>query len=290
MKKYILILVIISVISVFTSRCGETAAPSTKYRASSYTSYVPDYMNSEYYIFDHAEHIVKAKLIDVGSWGGAAVYEFKVKKEYFGKLSETSIHVCDGDYDKYKPGKKYFLFLCNDGDLGTGYDIYKSTSNHIVFPANKRVYQYGYHKWYTLKRSDIPDMIEKASATREEREIAEFNKLFVSENSCAGDAAKEAEEVALITVEEKLLPDKMDKLYISSYRITTEEVFAGSADYIAPRLYYAGELETGKSYILMTKPNKNTFRHEIFDKNYSLIEATEENIAEVTDALKSNNT
>lgn len=138
--------------------------------SDSYVLYTSDYMDSQYYIFDNAEHIVKAKLVDISSWGGLAVYEYKVKKEYQGELSETIIHVYDEEDDRYKKGRKYYLFLINNGEGDRGHIRYTSIIKNTVFAANERNYTYGHgENWYTLKRSEIPGMIEEAVATRGER-------------------------------------------------------------------------------------------------------------------------
>jgi len=271
MKKAFFFLILISVI--FVTGCNNNY-DDTEYQRDINVRYNADYLSSEYYIFDHAENIVKAKLIDVGSWGGAAVFEYRVLEEYYGEVAEHIIYVYGGDADKYKVGKKYYLFLKDNGYSDDGEHImYKNVSVHAVFPANKKEYEYGYgEKWYTLNRSCISEMIEEAKVTREEREIAEWQELFVSENICASDAAKEADIIAVITIERRI---ENDKLYVHAYEIAAEELFKGSKDHIAPVIEYAEELKTGANYILMLKYNEKMFSYELFDKNYSLMPVEE---------------
>lgn len=144
--------------------------------SQSHVLYTSDYMDSQYYIFDNAEHIVKAKLVDISSWGGLAVYEYKVKEEHQGKLSEKIIHVYDEADERVKTGRKYYLFLINKGEGDRGHIRYTSIIKDTVFAANKRDYLYGYgENWYRLKRSEIPEMIEEAKTTRGERESLKLN-------------------------------------------------------------------------------------------------------------------
>ncbi len=162
-------LILIMTVSLFACSHQVSHEPSNYY-----VTYTSDYMNSEYCIFDYSEHIVKAKLVDIGSWGGLAVYEYKVKKEYKGKLSEKIIHVYDYEDDRYKKGRKYYLFLIDKGVGDRGHIRYTTVIKNTVFAANRRDYLYGYgENWYTLKRSEIPEMIEEAEATRTEREAQE---------------------------------------------------------------------------------------------------------------------
>jgi len=180
MKK-IAAITLILIMSVFLSSCSNQVSHRLSNHFVMYTS---DYMNSEYFLFDNSEHIVKAKLVDIGSWGGLAVYEYKVKKEYQGELSETIIHVYDEEDDRYKKGRKYYLFLINNGEGDRGHIRYTSIIKNTVFAANERNYTYGYgENWYTLKRSEIPEMIEEAKATRAERNAAEETEKLYNETN-----------------------------------------------------------------------------------------------------------
>ena len=167
MKKIILFLMFTLLMAA--AGCGSDAGNDVEKGRGSDVLYTEDYLDSEYYIFDHSDYIVKAKLTGIGSYGGVGVYEFKVKKEYYGTLAEEVVHVYMEEDARYKIGRKYFLFLRSNGTVINEHIKYNMCSNHIFFPANSRVCEYGYRQLYTLKRSDIPQMIEQAAAPRDER-------------------------------------------------------------------------------------------------------------------------
>ncbi len=226
-----------------------------------------------------SSNIVKAKLSKIDDFDGTiCMYTYKVTDDYTDNTPDKII-VYDAYYEGYEKGHSYYLFLHGtENALYPHNTVYTTVLKKLVLDTKTEKVVLSQKTGYTIEVKSLPVIIEKqVLAGNVGAKIG--TRLVVTESKSLSEVFDISDYVARI----KIAYERNVNRYISSYETSFIEALKGSGDYIPRAMALQPGIDTSKEYfIFMKKIPGDTGEYVVFDRNYTVIEATPENEALLT--------
>ncbi len=186
--------------------------------------------------------------------------------------------VYDAYYEGYEKGHSYYLFLQGNDNALYPHTVYTTVLKKLVLDSKTDNVVLSQKTGYLIDIKSLPELIKKqVLAGNVGAKLG--SRLVVTESKALSEVFEISDYVAKI----KIACEGNVNRYTSSYETSFVDVVKGAGDYISPNMVLQPGLDTGKEYfIFMKEIPASPGQYVVFDRNYTVIEATPENEALLT--------
>lgn len=236
-------------------------------------------------ILSYSTNIVKAQLLSQKDFDGFVnVYTFSLDEDYTNNTSKE-INMYDVYNERYIVGHSYYLFLESSNSALYPHTIYTTVKDDLIIDATlgqtiEDVFGYGAAQMFVSENKlDITNVLNNNIVGTK----VCADTITISDETNISSIVNESDVVAIIQISD----EEMINQYASTYTVDLVDTLKGSENAVGQYMILPPNMDVNTHYYVFLKENSaHSGTYLLFSRAMPVLEATEENVSEVSMILE----